>query len=487
MDAKHSSYAISNPQHQDLDFIQKISFGSAIVGVLILFLAYFNAPLINNTLALSLSLSLIIIGTFVYARRTYLTQPEGIKNNHVWFNSLTNRGVWAWVLAIVLTSFYVLLYWYPSLLGYSEKGVNSGLVALFDPLSFFFKGKPATQWFVYGTLYTVIIFALGLKFLYKYRHNRYQVIRTIVVMISQTVLAYLIPEILAGLNYNDAATASGKYIGWYDTDIKNVWPLDYDFFFKWHLDAMQAEAYQPIGMIYLVWGILLFLVVTPFLSYFFGKRWYCSWICGCGGLAETAGDPFRHLSSKKLSAWKLERWLIHGVMVLVFIMTAVTLYGYFTKSGSIFGLNIYTYFQKPYGFVIGAAFSGVIGVGFYPLLGSRVWCRFGCPMAGYMGLFQRFKSKFKITTNGGQCISCGNCSTYCEQGIDVRHYAQRGQNIVRASCVGCGICSAVCPRGVLKLENTPQDNYKRSEAPEVLLGHDVNLLEQLNNPSKEES
>ena len=45
-------------------------------------------------------------------------------------------------------------------------------------------------------------------------------------------------------------------------------------------------------------------------------------------------------------------------------------------------------------------------------------------------------------------------------GIDVRHYAQRGQDIVRASCVGCGICAAVCPRGVLKLENGPEDSRK---------------------------
>jgi len=110
------------------------------------------------------------------------------------------------------------------------------------------------------------------------------------------------------------------------------------------------------------------------------------------------------------------------------------------------------FFYKTYAFLIGSAFSGVVGVGFYPLLGSRVWCSFGCPMAAWLGIWQKTKSKFRITVNGGQCISCGNCSTYCEMGIDVRAYAQKGQDVVRASCVGCGICAAVCPRGVLRLE-----------------------------------
>jgi len=122
--------------------------------------------------------------------------------------------------------------------------------------------------------------------------------------------------------------------------------------------------------------------------------------------------------------------------------------------------------KQYYGLYIGAVFSGIVGVGFYPLLGSRVWCRFGCPQAAILGLFQRFFSRFRITTNGGQCMSCGNCSTYCEMGIDVRAYAQRGENIVRASCVGCGVCAAVCPRGVLKLENgTPGDRYEGADAP----------------------
>ncbi|MBV6642225.1 MAG: 4Fe-4S binding protein, partial [Cyclobacteriaceae bacterium] len=78
-------------------------------------------------------------------------------------------------------------------------------------------------------------------------------------------------------------------------------------------------------------------------------------------------------------------------------------------------------------------------------------------------------SRFRITTNGGQCISCGNCSTYCEMGIDVRWYAQRGQNIVRSSCVGCGVCTAVCPRGVLKLENAEEEGRLENVA---LTGND---------------
>jgi len=335
---------------------------------------------------------------------------------------------------------------------------NKGLAALFDPLSKLLTGAAASQWFVYGTIYTLLICSLGFKFILKYRHNRYQIIRTISVMIAQLFLAYLIPEILEG--FSDPTHYFAK-------DVKYFWPLNYQFFDSWHIDNMTQHG-GNLGMFYFVLGLFMFLVFTPIITYFVGKRWYCSWVCGCGGLAETAGDPFRHLSSKKVATWKLERWLIHSVMVLVFVMTFATLYGYFTNSGTFLGLDIYTYFQQPYGFLIGAMFSGVIGVGFYPLLGNRVWCRFGCPLAGYMGIIQRFKSRFRITTNGGQCISCGNCSTYCEQGIDVRAYAQKGQNIVRASCVGCGICAAVCPRGVLKLENGPEEG--RIKENPILIG-----------------
>jgi len=229
-----------------------------------------------------------------------------------------------------------------------------------------------------------------------------------------------------------------------------------------------------------VWGIVFSVIVIPVMVYFYGKRWYCSWVCGCGGLAETLGDPYRQLSDKRLIAWKIERWMIYSVLVFAVIMTIFTGYHSYNEVinpdmvGSkdvLFGLSAYN-IREWYGFLIGSIFAGVIGTGFYPILGNRAWCRFGCPLAAYMGLVQRFKSRFRITTNGGQCISCGNCSTYCEQGIDVRAYAQKGQNIVRSSCVGCGVCSAVCPRGVLKLENGTNDNWSRVEEPVIIIGND---------------
>ena len=53
-------------------------------------------------------------------------------------------------------------------------------------------------------------------------------------------------------------------------------------------------------------------------------------------------------------------------------------------------------------------------------------------------------------------------------GIDVRWYAQRGQDIVRSSCVGCGVCSAVCPRGVLRLENGGDTGAHRADEQRVI-------------------
>jgi Pyruvate/2-oxoacid:ferredoxin oxidoreductase delta subunit len=383
---------------------------------------------------------LLGVGAVLYFRGLYGSVPSGGMPGGVWHRGLTARGMAAWILGLCLTTFYVCLYWWPAYLGLGNGQVpNWGLVALFDPLSQFLRHRPADQWFVYGSLYTLAVLLMGWKFMLKYRHDKYQQWRTLSVVFFQLVFAYLLPGFMLSMQQPE--------LYW-----TYFWPLAYS---NATPATWQWQSAEGLTTLFFFFGLLMALVGTPILTWYFGKRWYCSWVCGCGGLAETAGDPFRHLSSKGLRAWKAERWMIHGVLVGVLVVTVV-LWANVLWPGlvpTVWSEGLY----KAYGFVIGSLFSGVIGVGFYPLLGSRVWCRFGCPMAAWMGLWQRKASRFRITTNGGQCISCGNCSTYCEMGIDVRYYAQRGQDVVRAACVGCGICSSVCPRGVLRLENGPID------------------------------
>lgn len=354
------------------------------------------------------------------------------------------------VMGTFLITFYIVLYFYPHYI--------ANWILLVDPVKQFLSGgKHADQWFLYGFLYCLVMVVMGIRMLVKYRHNKYQLIRTGSVIFFQLAFAFLLPEILGRLNNPSV-------------NLLSPWPLNYSFYSKGSLDAMlvQNDNYflgMHVGTGMFIWGILLTLVVVPLFTYLYGKRWYCSWVCGCGGLAETLGDPFRQLSDKSVRAWRIERYVIHTVMVFVTVMTLVLIYYYMTGEKTIslyfFELNADS-IKTWYGFLIGSIFAGVVGTGFYPLMGNRMWCRYGCPLAGLMGLVQRFKSRFRITTNGGQCISCGNCSTYCEMGIDVRHYAQRGQDIVRASCVGCGVCSAVCPRGVLRLENSGEDMDDRA-------------------------
>jgi polyferredoxin len=434
-----NSLSIAKPSESLLS--QKIGASLVAMAILCSIIAASGQGVTQPTLFFWLIIGLVFSGGIIFSIPYYKGIP-GIKNNDIMHNPATNRGAIAWGIAFLMTGFYIILYWYPYLL--------EGLIRTMDPLSITLRNKASDQWFLYGTFYTLAVLIMGIRFIGKYRHSKYQVLRTLSVMFFQLGFAFLIPAFLLRLNQPEF------YFSYF-------WPLKYSYLFPNDIDYLIKSG--NIGVFMVFWGLVMTFIATPILTYNYGKRWYCSWICGCGALAETLGDPYRQNSDKSIKAWKVERWMVHSVLVFVTLTTAL-LWINSWKNGTILG-DASGLFSQWYGFLIGSVFSGVIGTGFYPIMGSRVWCRFGCPMAAILGLFQRFKSKFRITTNGGQCISCGNCSTYCEMGIDVRAYAQKGENIIRASCVGCGICSAVCPRGVLKLENLAEEGrfepYSRLE------------------------
>ena len=429
--------------------LQRAAAAAIALGVLCLGLALAGLDLGGGWGTLGATFGLMAVGAVVWFYLDFKDTSPGIKHDGTFFRGVQNRGLVAWALGLLITGFYIVLYFYDDLLAWGLPPLLERPTRLLDPLSEVLGGGPASRWFLYGFLYTLAVLVFGVRMLLKYRHNRYHRVRTLSVMGAQLFLAFLLPNLLKLFHQKEF------YFSYF-------WPLKREYLFPSDLGALWEGGGLTQFMAF--WAVTMAFVGVPILTYTFGKRWYCSWICGCGGLAETLGDPWRQQSSKSTRAWKLERWLIHSVLIFITLVTAL-LWINSARQGQLLG-EWSSPFAKTYGFAVGAVFAGVVGVGFYPLLGNRVWCRFGCPQAAILGLIQRVFSRFRITTNGGQCMSCGNCSTYCEMGIDVRAYAQRSENIVRASCVGCGVCAAVCPRGVLRLENgLVGDRFEGSDLP----------------------
>ncbi len=328
-------------------------------------------------------------------------------------HNVTRRGWSAWLLAGLLLAFYVTLYYTEA---FTPLGVALGL---------------GSKWGFYGLLYSLAILGGGAYMIRKYKHNAYQVVRTLVVMVVQVTLAFAVPLILKSFEQPEF------YFSY-------LWPLKLDYLNPYYI--------LNLPLPFILYSFLGSILLVPLLAVFFGKRWYCSWVCGCGGLANTAGEPWRHLSDKSTAAWKFERVSIYSVLALCFLLTALLFISFGVKGKYPALTSFLTMYQHFYGLLVVTWLSGILGVVLYPLNGTRVWCRFFCPMAAMIGLAQKV-GRFRITVKDNMCISCGLCSTYCEMGIDVRAYAQANQSFTRASCVGCGMCAEVCPRGVLRLEN----------------------------------
>jgi ferredoxin-type protein NapH len=360
----------------------------------------------------------------------------------------SNRSWLAWGLSTLLFASYILLYFGPI----PALGLHFDVPqALAEHVGKAVDLPPVlhSKWFLYGSAYTLAIVLGGIHFLRRHGNSRYQRLRTLSVVSVQVVMAFLLPIVL-------------QVFGRKEYYFSYFWPLKIEYCYP------SVILKQPFLIVF--WSLFGSLLAFPLLAFFVGKRAYCSWVCGCGGLANTAGEPFRHLSSKSTRAWTVEKVSIHTVLALAVVTTVIVCVNWAIGRQHPDFARLAFEVQGWYGFAIGGLFAGVFGVGLYPLMGTRVWCRFGCPMAALLGLAQKL-GRFRITVKKDMCIACGNCSTYCEMGIDVRQYAMAGRSFTRAACVGCGMCAHMCPRGVLKLEN----KLRRFEAGRSIRVYAVDL------------
>ena len=192
----------------------------------------------------------------------------------VYNQPVTSRGWSAWIITAVLLGLYLDLYF------------TDHLEPIAQALGL------QNKWFLYGSLYTIAILVGGSFFLKKHGNNRYHFYRTLTIMLVQVFFGFSIPFVM-------------KLFSGHEHYFSYFWPLKIDYFYPSYILE------QPLPII--LYSFIGSLIVFPLLAFFFGKRFYCSWICGCGGLANTFGDSWRHLSSKSVKAWKIEQVSIYTV------------------------------------------------------------------------------------------------------------------------------------------------------------------------------
>jgi len=319
----------------------------------------------------------------------------------------------------------------------------------FQALSFF--NRPATFW--YTVMYTVLMTVFGIGALKRWgidRRDKFQIWRYISLLSFQWIFFFLIPEFLfqwaikyqwVGAQLANDPQFAGQ--AWRSYGLVYAWPLFFYTFF-----------YDP-SKIWIIWGVVLTFGIIPLFVLFNGKR-YCSWICGCGGLAETFGDRWRHLAPKGRGSIRWE-WMNYVVLALAVLITAAMLLRdavAFLRHPAMWSLDAYHLYVDIW-------LVGILPVTLYPFLGGKVWCRYWCPLAKLMHIFSAAftklrVSRFQIVAND-KCITCTECSRNCQVGIDVMSFALKQQPITSAnsSCIGCGICVSVCPMDVLSFAPVP--------------------------------
>jgi polyferredoxin len=317
--------------------------------------------------------------------------------------------------------------------------------------SFYWFGKSTGFW--YQTIYTAIVCGIAAKVIFKGHTpygvdkrkplSSYQKNKFTSIFFSQLILFYLIPFFLPSL--------MGKPF-WDESYIpvnKNAYVYVYNGF-------------TSLG------GFVYIFLLVPVAVWFFGKR-YCSWFCACGNLSETIGVTVwgnkwvKERTPRGETAKKLE-WLQYAFL------------GFAIAFGLLIFLNTWQIFSAPdllssmreaQDLGVDLMFGAIIGVGAYPLLGTRVWCRYGCPLAGGMRLFGKYtKSRFKVVANNC-CQGLNLCSTQCPMGIDVAKYAHENGTPKRESfgldkspCIGCGGCIDICPVKALSFQTILNPKHK---------------------------
>ncbi len=305
-------------------------------------------------------------------------------------------------------------------------------------------GRDLGGW--YPFLYSAVVIVFGLRAIRRYR-DPMQTQKISLLIFFQVFFFAILPELILH--------------NWKSYGLAYVWPLV--------LSPVTLDSYlQPDGRFYFWWTLMVSAIGLPLFVIFGGKR-YCTYVCGCGGLAETLGDSWRHLSPKGKENTEKERTLlwVTWFTVAATVLPLVDWIGGRTMGRPLLG-GITPRVTLLWDYGVNLVLIAIIPMAVYPFLGGKIWCRYWCPVVGFMDWIGKTKSvggralsslrsRFRIDTRRERCIACGMCDRFCEVGVPVMKHALKGVPVTldTSSCIACGICVSVCPTDALKFPGLP--------------------------------
>ncbi len=203
----------------------------------------------------------------------------------------------------------------------------------------------------------------------------------------------------------------------------------------WKIGAKFAPFLFPVAVIV---GAVIALS-----SFFFG-RWFCGYVCPIGTIQELIYSTKK--SKKKFD--QLIPYKIHKFMIffkyIIFLFTAITAF---------FGAQ-YLYMKfcpvLAIAHIQNITIAGIVVLAIIIFLGyfvERFWCRYICPYAALMNIFQKIADiigikRYKIFRNIHTSINCFNCLNYCPMNIDIGY----NEKISDINCIKCMSCVRQCSK-----------------------------------------
>lgn len=190
-----------------------------------------------------------------------------------------------------------------------------------------------------------------------------------------------------------------------------------------------------------------FFIFVIFITVFFG-RLFCGWGCHFAFFQEGA--------LKVLNIFGITPKIIHSranIIQYVFLLkTLAAIYEFWLIYGSprfhisIGDTQVMTVDlpRNPIVIVLFILFDAFL---FIYLMGSRAFCRYVCPWASMLAIFDNFS--FWRIRKVDVCKGCMNCTKSCTMGIRVHEEIAQYSAVVNTHCIRCFACKNACPNGIL--------------------------------------